>query len=124
MQYSPKLKKAMQEIKDILSKHDIAGIVVIHTPGHTEFLNKLNPTYSCCKINGDQIRVKAKLEDFNGNKQARNKVISDTANMLHSISMVTGKMLMPLIDLSQQVDKIIDASHNGEGFSSHTTQNN
>jgi len=31
MQYSPKLKKAMEEIKAILKRDDIAGIVVLHT---------------------------------------------------------------------------------------------
>lgn len=30
MQYSPKLKVAMEEIKEILKKNDIAGFVVIH----------------------------------------------------------------------------------------------
>lgn len=124
MQYSPKLKKAMQEINEVLAKHDIAGLVVIHTPGHSEFLTKLNPTYSCCKVNHEGIRVKAKLEDFNGDAKKRNQVISDTANMLHSLSLVAGNILMPIMDLSQKVDAMVNASHDGDGFSSHITQNN
>jgi hypothetical protein len=31
MQYSPKLKKAMEEIKAVLNKHDIAASVILHT---------------------------------------------------------------------------------------------
>lgn len=124
MQYSPKLKKAMQEIKDILSKHDIAGMVVIHTPGHSEFLNKMDPTYSILKIKGDEVRMRATAADYNGDLAARNKAIADTCNMLHSITATTGQMLMPLMDLSDKVDKILNASHDGPGFTSHTTQNN
>jgi hypothetical protein len=29
MQYSPKLKNAMSEIKAILEKHDIAGLIIM-----------------------------------------------------------------------------------------------
>lgn len=124
MQYSPKLKKAMEEIKDILSKHDIAGIVVLHTPGHSEFLSKLNPTYSCCKTNGDRIHIKAKLEDFAGNVDQRDKVIADTSNMLNNLCQAASHVLIPLIDISEKLDEIVDASHNGPGFSSPTSQNN
>lgn len=46
MQYSPKLKIAMDEIKQVLKKHDIAGFVVLHTPGFTEYLNRVDPSYS------------------------------------------------------------------------------
>lgn len=124
MQYSPKLKKAMQEIKDILSKHDIAGLVVIHEPGHSEFLNKLDPTWSACRINGDRIRVKAKLEDFAGNVKARNKAIADTSNMLHLLCDTTARMLMPLMDMSKRVDATVGADHEKGGFTSDSTQNN
>lgn len=46
MQYSPKLKKAMAEIKAIADKYDIAAIVCLHTPGHGEYLLKVDPLYS------------------------------------------------------------------------------
>lgn len=125
MQYSPKLKKAIQEIKDILSREDIAGVVVLHEPGHSEFLVKVDPTYSCVKIKGDQIRIKAKLkEDFNGDKKAWTKKVGDSANMLHLLSMTMGDIVVPLMDLSHRVDKVVKSDHSGGGFSSHTTQNN
>lgn len=37
MQYSPKLKVAMDEVKDVLKKYDIAGFVVLHTPASEGF---------------------------------------------------------------------------------------
>lgn len=125
MQYSPKLKRVMQEIKDILSREDIAGVVVLHEPGHSEVLAKLDPTYSCVRANGDQIRVKAKLkEDFNGNKEAWTKKVSDSANMLHMLSVSAGNVALPIMEISDMVDKVLKSDHRGGGFSSHTTQNN
>lgn len=41
MQYNPKLKKAADEIKLILQKYDIAANVILHTPGHSEYLYRL-----------------------------------------------------------------------------------
>lgn len=79
MQYSPKLKKAMEEIKTILKKYDLGAMVVIHTPGHSEFVLKVDPSYSCAKFNqtGDGINFKTK-----GLPKAKQKELArDTANM-------------------------------------------
>lgn len=89
MQYSPKLKKAMELIKDILKDNDIAGIVVLHTPGHSEFLMGLETSYSCAKFEGDTLRVKAKLADFNGDKEAWALKMATTSNMLSLLSETT-----------------------------------
>ncbi|RYE17069.1 MAG: hypothetical protein EOP45_16440 [Sphingobacteriaceae bacterium] len=125
MQYSPKLKKAMEEIKDILSKHDIAGLVILHTaPGYTEFLNKLDPTYSCIKVTGDQIRFKAKLEDYNGDKEAWRKKTTESLNLLASITECGIHVLAPLSHFSDQLTKELQAEHTKGTFTSHNTQNN
>jgi hypothetical protein len=124
MQYSPKLKTAMQEIKDILSKHDIAGVVVIHTPGHTEYLNKLNPTYSCVKVNGDELRFKSKLADYNGDKAAWKKKTTDSVDMMHGISTTLGNLAVPLMMMSNKLDQQLDVERGPDDHSSHTTQNN
>jgi hypothetical protein len=50
MKYSPKLRTAMEEIKAVIKKHDIAGVVVLHTPGYGEHFIKIDPSYSCAKI--------------------------------------------------------------------------
>lgn len=125
MQYSPKLKRAMQEIKDILSRADIAGVVILHTPEHIETMVKLDPSYSCVKVNGDQVRVRARLlADFGGNKAAWRKTKAETANMLHALSMGAGKAAIPLMALSEKVDQMMDARHTDGGFTSDKTQNN
>ena len=125
MQYSPKLKRAIGEIKQIMGKYDIAGLVILHTPGFSEYLLKIDTTYSCAKIEGDQLRVKAKLkEDFNGNKAAMEQSLKDTSNMLHHLSETGGRTAMELFNISAALDEKVKAEHTGKGFTSVTTQNN
>lgn len=125
MQYSPKLKIAAEEIKAILEKHDIAGLVVLHTPRHAEYVMKVNPSYSCAKLENDGIRIKAKLqEDFNGDKKAWETTVRDTSNMLNLISEVGGKIILSVMELSKILDEKVDAYHGDSGHSSHSTQNN
>ncbi|MFA6058943.1 MAG: hypothetical protein WC756_12145 [Taibaiella sp.] len=122
MQYSPKLKAAMEEIKQILKKHDIAGAIVIHTPGHTEYHLRIDPTYSCARIDGESIRVKASLKDLG--KNAFTRITGDTANMLHGLGTCMGGMSLNIFDISDELDKTTNAEHFGGGHTSHTQQNN
>jgi hypothetical protein len=124
MQFSPKLKKAMKEIQEILLRHDIAGCVVLHTPGNSEYLNHISPTYSCAKQEGDMIRFRAKKADFHNSAELRDQCIADTANMFSCLSDVLAHNTMGLIDVSKQFDKMIDAEHLDGDHTSHTTQNN
>jgi hypothetical protein len=127
MQYNPKLKKAMEEIREILDKHDIAAYVALHTPGHGEFLMHLNPSYSCVQLDeatgGARIRSRLQ-EDHNGDVKAHEKMLQDTANMLEVLSTVTGQNAMQLIKLSEIADEAMGAEHTKGGFSSQQEQNN
>lgn len=124
MQYSPKLKVAMEEIKAILKKHDIAAAIALHTPGHGEFFMELEPSYSCAKLNHDNVHFKAKKEDFN-DELKRHQVIQDTTNMMQILSDVTAQNAMGLIHVTEQLEKIVHAERiDRGGFTSHTTQNN
>lgn len=115
----------MQEIKDILHKHNIAGAIVLHTPGHSEYLLRIDPSYSCAKFQGEELRVKAKLqEDFNGNKEAQQRKVADTSNMLRLMAETTGNISLSLFEISSRVDQAVDADHHSGGHTSHTTQNN
>lgn len=123
MQYSPKLKKAMQEIKAIISKYDIAASVVIHTPGHSEVLLKIDPTYSCAKIEGDSVIIKATSSEI-PDKNIRHKRIEDTSNMLLMLAQVTGETSLQLWKLSEVLDNETNPKHGNKKFTSHNTQNN
>lgn len=78
MQYSPKLKNAMEEIKLIIDKYDIAACVVLHTPGFSEFLNKIDPSYSCAKIKllpdgTEGVHFKANAKELSGGAAERDQ---------------------------------------------------
>lgn len=124
MQYSPKLKKAMEEIKSILAKHDIGGVVILHTPNHSEYLCKLNPSYSCIVQTGDQIRFRSKLADYNGDKKAWQQKTTDSLNLLKCVTEVGGHVVLSLMPITDELTKKLgDDSGPGE-FTSHTSQNN
>jgi hypothetical protein len=123
MQYSPKLKNAAEEIKAILKKYDIAAQIVLHTPGHSEFVLHITPFYSCATLNHDHIHFKAKKADFN-DELKRQQVISDTANMMSLLSETSGKTALMLLQVADEFDKIVGAEHGDSNFTAHTTQNN
>lgn len=124
MQYSPKLKVAMEEIKAVLEKHDIAGAVILHTPGYGEHLLKLGTSYSCCKIEGGTCRIKATKEDY-GSSKLRDQALTDTSNMLEIMSRLAFETFtLPLMHMSEKLDKVIDVKHDDKGYTSHETQNN
>ncbi len=127
MQYSPKLKTAMERIKAIMKEYDLGGQIIIHTPGFSEYYQKLDPSYSCAKTEeGIGIKIKAKLqEDFDGDKEAWNKKVSDTYNLFQHLCDVAGPMVMRNIDVLELLDKHDEVIKKDKGgHSSHTTQNN
>lgn len=125
MQFSPKLKKAMEEIKVILKRHDIAAHVVLHTPGFSEYLLEIQPTYSCAKFEGAGIvRFKAKKEDFGDSAELRDQRIHDTINMFQCITETGGQNLLALISVTENFEKIIGIEKGDSSHTSHSTQNN
>ncbi len=125
MQYSPKLKNAISEINEILDKYDVAGSIVLYDVGNSEYLLKINPSYSCASFDGDNLRVKARLkEDFNGDIKSFQKKKSDTSNMLSLLAESTGFLSLNLLKISKIVDEKMGAEHFGNSSTSHTTQNN
>jgi hypothetical protein len=79
------LEKAVAAISEILEKHDLSGAVVLHIPGVTVSKVKIDPSWSCAKQVEDTVKIRAKLEDFNGDAVARKKKIDDTVNMLKTL---------------------------------------
>lgn len=106
-----KLKVAAEEIKEILKKHDIAGVVGLHTPGHGEHILHLSTSYSCAYIyNDNEIRFYSKLKDYNSKEEQMQKQV-DTVNMLHILTHVTGVSFMTLEGCSRKLDDKTGAEH-------------
>ncbi len=123
MQYSPKLKKAAEEIKEILSRYDIAGLITLHTPGHAEFINEVSPSYSCLTITEDMARVKTKRADF-ATKQEWEQKINDTVNMVGLFRDMSARHFSMHDEIFSMLEKVVEIEQNDGGFTSNTTQNN
>jgi len=126
MQYSPKLKTAAKEIDEILKKHDIGAFVVLHTPGHSEYLMNIDPSYSCAKWEENGLlKLRAKAEDFGGDKEMLNKKLTETSNMLSLLCHTSNNVISQLEIISKTLDYAIKATHFDTGPStSHIEQNN
>ena len=116
MQYSPKLKKAMEEIKAVLKKHDIAGSIVLHSPGFSEYLNHIDTSYSCATLESGGIRVRSK-----GRPKQH---LADTVNMVTHFSETSGRVAMQFFELKALLEKHIDIDETDGSHTSHTEQNN
>jgi hypothetical protein len=124
MQYSPKLKTAAEEIKAILAKHDIAGSIVLHTPGFTEYIFHLTPNYSCVFMDGPFVRFRAALSDFKEDEEAQGKAIRNTVNMISSLCETSAHLSLSLIQISEMVQAEFHTTKIRDDHSSHSQQNN
>lgn len=85
----PRLKVARLEIEAVMAKHDLAGVVVLHTPGMSEFFYSIRPSYSVCWIDEDAsaVRIKSKLDrDHAGDVEAQLHDQTATANMTAALA--------------------------------------
>lgn len=88
--FSPKLKTAAAEIKAILEKHDIAGIIQLHEPGFNEHTVHLNPTWSLAHLDEkNQLVVTDPIQDPE-HPEVHKKKIADTVNMMANLRVWAG----------------------------------
>ncbi len=82
-----RLKVARVEIEAVLRRHDLAGVVVLHTPGMTEFFYDIRPSYSCAWIDeaASTLRLKSLAADYGGDVQTQLHDQAATANMMRGI---------------------------------------
>lgn len=108
-----RLKVARTEIEAILRKHDLAGVVVLHTPGMTEFFYDIRPSYSCAWIDEAQqmVRVKSLGTDYGGNRQAQLHDQAATANLFHGLAADLASAAAMFVDVAGIVDRSTKAEH-------------
>ena len=123
MQYSPKLKIAMDEIKSILKKHDIAGFVVLHTPGFAEYLNNISPSYSCAKLENGEMRFKLVTKDVGGKERAK-EIATSTLNMIQILALQISRHAMVYMDAEEKLNKAWPNDKTEGSDTSHNQQNN
>jgi hypothetical protein len=122
MQYSPKLKVVMEEIKKILSDNDITGFVVLHTPGFSEYLNHVEASYSCAKVTDNGIEFKLSSKELG--PLMTKLVAAGTYNMITHLSDVMAKYTIAYIDAHELLKKKWGGTEGPGSHTSHTQQNN
>lgn len=120
MQYDPKLKKAMEEMKAILKKYDIAAVIILHRPGFSEFLNEITPSYSCAHFHGNESVSGIRFKTHGRTKED----VAATVNMFDHFAMRSAKNAMVYIETFEQLKAITGAESTGDNTTSHTQQNN
>jgi hypothetical protein len=105
----PILDQAMAEIKAVMDKYDIGGNVTIHSPGHWNYLLKLDPSYSAVSFRDDMpgaIDLKFSSKHYNGDKSIAQKKTNDTVNLLESIRTQAANVYLQMDDLLKEIEKI------------------
>lgn len=123
MQYSPKLKKAMEQIKAIVKEHDIAAFVVLNDgAGFSEYLNAVSPSYSCAILQEDLIRFRLVTAEVG--KQKARQLAEGTYNMVSHFAETIGKHALLYIDAKKLLKEKWGGEEFGGNDTSHTQQNN
>jgi hypothetical protein len=109
----PKLKIARHEIEAICKRYDIAGFFILHNaPGNAEHWMEVSPSYSRASMEGPgALRLRSKLADYDGDKMAQRVDMEATLNMLSNFAMIAGQAAIPLLEISQQLDRQMGAEH-------------
>ena len=119
--FSPQLKRVIGEIKAKLEEENIGGIIVLHTPGHAEYLMQITPKYSCLQFSDTgELRLASLKSNHNGDIKKQKIEQANTANMLAMLAEVTEFVHEQLSYASRQVDEATGAEHDK---SVHTSQN-
>ena len=114
----------MDQIISILKENDLAGVVVLHTPGYSEYLLKIDPAYSCARLMPDGSGIRLKTTGLAISNKKKKQMLTDTSNMLHHLSNVSGEVAMSLFEVSKIIDQKLDSRHEGGGHTSHYSNQN
>ena len=104
-----KLKKAMEEIKFILDRYDIAGTVALSTNKDLEYLYRLTPSWSIVTVEEETgyVGVKALRKDYSS-KEEQVAAITDSANMMFGLRKVNQAIAGNLSTLTDMLEQKFD----------------
>jgi len=114
-----RLKVARREIEAVLAKHDLAGVVVLHTPGMAEFFYNITPSYSVCWVDekASALRIKSQLErDHGGDQTLQLHDQAATANMAAALAAELANAALMFAQVEAVVTKATRAEHSPATF--------
>lgn len=126
----PVLRAATEEIKAILKKHDIAGVVVLGSKTHTEFLLEVEPSWSAAfeernKEGQRCIRLRALRKDY-PTAEAHREAVRLTSSLLFGLHRPLEKMTESVLGLMMMLGKQLGVEHMDvdEGDPTNEDENN
>lgn len=108
----PILKSAAEEIKAVLVKHDVAGMVSLQSKSHSEFVLQLAPSWSCVSLeqqpgkNDFTLRIKAKSSNPGDGERLRL-----TAGMLLGFIDVATRNIDQMTEIVKLIGQHVEISH-------------
>lgn len=114
-----RLKAARLEIEATLARHDLAGVVVLHTPGMSEFFYSIRPSYSVCWIDESLgvARIKSVASrDHDGDRGEQLRDQAATANMTAALAdnLYEASQMFGVVD--RVVTRLLRAEHTDPEF--------
>lgn len=100
--YDPKIKMARKEIEAVLEKYDCGGAVMLHRPGFTEMVLKVETSYSCVYMDGRTFKIRPPLIDPNDDTKHK-AIIAETVNFLANMRVRVGHMAMAFTQAEMMV---------------------
>lgn len=94
----------MAEIREIAQRYDVAVVCVLHTPEFSEYLVRVDPSYSCARIEDGKLRIVARRSDFHSEKAQQVK-INDTVNMLTHFADVLVPINLGVVNALEVIEK-------------------
>src|SRR5262245_40275602 len=76
----PKLVALAAEIHALYRKHDLCGIAIIASPDATEYTIEIEPSWTCCRIEGNLLRIRTK--GLNLTPEQKRKLLENTAGTI------------------------------------------
>ena len=114
--FDPRLKAAVEEIKEIAERYDVAGAVFLVSPTHSEYFYNL-PSWSVLRFEQDPanpenvgLRFRTMGEDF-ANKASQEAATGATVHMVEHLRGLSAKtfemfhMIMEMIEEHFEIDR-------------------
>lgn len=117
--YDPALKKAMAEIKTILTKFDVGAAITLASKTHSEF-NYHFPTWSVVQFFGQSgVRIKCKEDDF-GSAKAQQEALAVSCHVILQIRDIAAQTFLAMTHIEKQIAAFVDIEHKPyQGFRPH-----
>lgn len=89
--------QAIEEIKAILRKYDLAGTVIVQSPKEAAYLTEISPSWSCARFEehteGTMLRIRSKLAEYGGDVAKQKETVEHTLGMLMTLRNQSARMV-------------------------------